>query len=82
MYIYIYIYAYAFFFFGALHCSANTSPIVLRLGAANKPPCWQSLAPGPPLLGRSLPPVTHLSLLPQCLRPGVLFMHLWNQLPA
>ena len=40
-------------FFVALHCSANTSPIVLRLGAANKPPCWQSLAPGPPLLGSS-----------------------------
>ena len=53
MYIYIYIYTYAFFFLCALHCSANTSPIVLRLGAANKPPCWQSLAPGPPLLGSS-----------------------------
>ena len=34
------------FFFGALHCSANTSPIVLRLGAADKPRCWQNLAPG------------------------------------
>ena len=53
VHIYIYIYTYAFFFFGALHCSANTSPIVLRLGAANKPPCWQNLAPGPPLLGSS-----------------------------
>ena len=43
-YIYIYIYTNAFFFFGAIHCSANTSSIILRLGAANQPPCWQNLA--------------------------------------
>ena len=57
VYIYMYIYIYTYIctyiyihihecilFFGAIHCSANTSSIILRLGAANQPPCWQSLA--------------------------------------
>ena len=48
MYVYIYVHIYTYthmhsFFFGTLHC---WSPIVLRLGAANKPRCWLSLAPG------------------------------------